>query len=59
MYETMLSLAALVPAGALAQLDIAGYVTSTEFLSVIAGLLATFFSGLANALIGNLFGGGA
>lgn len=39
----------------LADLDVVGYLQSQEVLSLVASLLATFFSGLANAFIGGFF----
>ncbi len=41
----------------LGTLDIDGFLVGSEMAALAATLLATFFGGLANAIIGGFFGG--
>ena len=51
--------AALVAAPAVLDLDVDGYVMSTEFLSVLASALSALFTALFGVFVEGWFGGGA
>ena len=52
----LVSGAAAVAGGAVVMsIDVDGFLLSTEFLSLIAGVFTVFFSGLANSFLTGLF----